>query len=311
MRRRYSFARGSHIPAATLNRIMDEQSGLVRASGAPSAALALLGEDGRYWTTDTGLADHGVAVVDASVDWRSRSLRGVFTRLTAANERLHDSAAWKRNDPASSSAIVVRTFDDAWTGSNAAPITATPTIGAGVFAVMLDDATGAGDGVWLFARSTDGALCLLNETNATLHAELRVWGSGVTASAGTAPTVPGLLAGEVETADATWTPVPGCTATLAASSAVTFRGIVSAIRDDGTEGGGWTFSVRARRGASGGVTVGTAVFVLAECDDETAGVPDWHVRVQASGNDVAFQVQGVASKTITWRVEVDSTEAKI
>ena len=58
MRRPYSFARGSHVPSSTINRIMDEATGLVRATGAPSDARAFTGEDGRSWTTvDAGLAD--------------------------------------------------------------------------------------------------------------------------------------------------------------------------------------------------------------------------------------------------------------
>lgn len=306
MRRPYSFARGSHIPSATINRIMDEATGLIRATGAPSGALAFTGEDGRSWTTpDVGVPNGDVVVVDASVNWQSRTLHGVFVRLTAAAQRAQGVDAWKRNDP--TQAFAVRTFDDGWTGVNAAPITTTPTLGAGVFAVLLDELSAGADRIWLFARSTDGALCLLNDSGATLHAELRVWGSGTTASAGTAPSVPGLLAGEVDTTDATWTTVPGCTATLAASSTVTFRGMVSAIRSTGAEGAAFTLEAAFRRPATGDpVLVGSALYPLVARDDAT-----FDVRIQVVGSDVVVQVHGAASKTLTWRAEIDTTEARI
>ena len=43
MRRITTFARGSSVPAATLNSMQDNAVGLRRASGAPSGALALAG----------------------------------------------------------------------------------------------------------------------------------------------------------------------------------------------------------------------------------------------------------------------------
>lgn len=306
MRRPYSFARGSHVPSSTINRIMDEATGLVRATGAPSDARAFTGEDGRSWTTvDAGLADGASVVVDASVDWRYRSLHGVFTRLTAAAQRSHGADAWKRNDP--TQAIAVRTFDDAWTGAGCALSDGVPTISSGHFGIIVDELGVAADRAFLFADSeNDGALTLYNDSGATLHAELRVWGAGASASAGTAPSVPGLLAGEVDTTDATWTTIAGCTATLAASSTVTFRGMVSAIRDDGTEGGGWSFSVRARRGASGATVVSSPTFSLADADDA-----DFDVRVDLDGDDVVFQVRGDTGKNLTWRAEIDATESRI
>lgn len=307
MRRRYSFARGSHVPAATLNRIVDEATGLVRASGAPSDARAFTGEDGRSWTTvDAGLAHGASVVVDASVDWRYRSLHGVFTRLTAAAQRTHGADDWKRNDP--TQAIAVRTLDDAWTGAGCALSDGVPTISSGHFGIILDERSAGVSRIFLFADSeNNGALTLYNDSGATLHAEMRVWGAGTTTSAGTAPSVPGLLAGEVDTTDATWTTIAGCTATLAASSTVTFRGMVSAIRDDGTEGAAFTVEAAFRRPASGDpVIVGSALYPLVARSDAA-----FDVRIQVDGSNVVLQVHGAPSKTLTWRAELDTTEARI
>ncbi len=307
MQRAGTFARGSRVPAATLNRIQDEAAGLKTATGTVSGTVALTGRDGRFWSSpDAGVADGAIAVIDASKDWRSHHVRGVFTRLTAAAQRLHGADAWKRNDP--TQAIVVRTFEDEWTGVNTVAITAgvAPVIGSGVFAVILDELSAGADRVFLYARESDGALCLYNDSGATLHAELDYEGSGASSSTTASPTVPGFLFGDVATTDATWTTVPGCSATLAQSSTVTFQGMVSAIRDDGTEGGSWTFTARARRPASGAPVMGTVFFTLVDADDAT-----WDVRVQVSGSDVVLQVKGAAGKTVTWRGEIQTTEAKI
>jgi len=307
MQRAGTFARGSHIPGATLNRIQDEASGLKTATGTVSGTVALMGRDGRYWSSpDAGVADGAIAVIDVSRDWKSHRVRGAFIRLTAADQRLHDTAAWKRNDP--TQAIAVRSFDDGWTGVNTVAIAATPVIGAGVFAIILDELGASADRVFLYARSSDGALCLYNDSGATLHAELDYEASGVapTTTLPTGPTVPGSLHGDLDTTDATWTTVPGCSATLAQSSNVTFVGAVSAIRDDGTEGGSWTFTARARRPSAGVPVMGTVLFGLVDADDAT-----WDVRVQVSGSDVVLQVMGAAAKNVTWRAEVQTTEAKV
>lgn len=305
MRRVYPFARGSEVGAGPLNRIQDEQLGLVRATG--SAGPLLTGADGRHWTTGgSGLADATIAVVDASVDWRDRRLHGVFLRLAAANQRTGQSAAWQRNDLTATYGIATRPLHDAVTRSGAA-VTAgvTPTLGSGVPVAVLDDVPGGR--VYLYARSTDGALCLYNSTGGLLHAELEVYGSREAPSSGTAPGVPSYLAGDVETTDATWTTVPGCVASLAVSSVVTFRGTVSAIRDNGTEGAAFTFEAAFRRGASGApVPVGADLFLLVARDDAA-----FDARIQVVSNDVVVQVHGAASKTMTWRVEIDTTEARI
>ena len=116
--------------------------------------------------------------------------------------------------------------------------------------------------------------------------------------------MPGFLHGEAATADATWTTI--LSATLAQSSTVTFVGAVSAIRSDGAAGGSWTFTARARRPASGVPVMGTALFGLVDFDGT-----GWDVRVQVSGSDVVVQVHGEAATAITWRAEVQTTEAKV
>jgi len=309
MQRITTLARGSHIPAATLNAMQDRAVGLRPAStlSAVAGALALYGEDGCYWPTpDAGVADGAIAVVDASRDWKSHHVTARFIRLTAAAQRLHGADVWKRNDP--TQAIAVRVVEDAWTGANAAAIVAgvAPVIGAGVFAIILDELSAGANRVFLYARSSDGALCLYNDSGATLHAELFYRGSSASSSGGGASSVPGFLFGDLDTTDATWTTVPGCNATLAQSSTVTFSGMVSAIRDDGTEGGSWTFTARARRPAAGVPVMGTVLFGLTDSDDAT-----WDVRVQVSGSDVVVQVMGAVGKTVTWRAEVQTTEAKV
>jgi hypothetical protein len=307
MQRITTFARGSSVPAATLNAMQDRAVGLRPAStlSAVSGAVALYGEDGCYWPTpDTGVADGDIAVVDASRDWRSHHVTARFIRLTAAAQRLHGADVWKRNDP--TQAIAVRVVEDAWTGANAAAIVAgvAPVIGAGVFAIVLDELSAGADRVFLYARSSDGALCLYNDSGTTLHAELFVAGSSASSAGGGSSTVPGFLTGDVDTSDATWTTI--VTLTPAPSSSVVLAGSVAAITSDGGDGGGWTFAVRVRRGAAGAPSVGTAVFSLAEFDGT-----GWDVRVQTSGSDVVVQVLGEAATEITWRAEVQATEAAI
>lgn len=306
-RRITNFSRGSSVPATTLNAMQDEASGLIAAGGTVSGSLALTGRDGRYWSSpDAGVADSTIAVVDATRDWKSHHIEATFIRLGAAADRLHGADVWKRNDPAQT--FSVRTIADAWTGVNTAAISAgtPPVIGAGVFAILLDELSTGADRIFLYARSSDGALCLYNDSGSALHAELFFAGSSASGSDGGTSTVPGFLFGDLDTTDATWTTVPGCSATLAQSSCVTFVGAVSAIRDDGTEGGSWTFTARARRPSAGVPVMGTALFGLVDADDAT-----WDVRVQVSGSDVVVQVMGAVGKTITWRAEVQTTEAKI
>lgn len=303
MQRTATYARGSRVLAANLNRAQDEAAGLKRATHATSLSLALAGRDGRYWSSpDAGVLHGAVAVIDDSRDWKSHRVRGTFVRLTAADQRLHDTAAWKRNDP--TQGIAVRSFDDGWTGTNTAAVVAAPVIGASVFAIILDELAPSASRVFLYARSDDGALCLFNDSGATLHAELDVEPSGASASAVGSATVPSLITGDADTTDATWTTL--ATATLAQSSCVTFAASVSAIRDDGTEGGGWAFTARARRPASGVPVVGTPVVTLAEHDGT-----GWGVRLVESAGDVLLQVQGEAATNITWRAEMTATEARI
>ena len=303
MQRVTSFARGSAVPAATLNALQDRAVGLTRATGAVPGALALAGRDGRYWSSpDGGVPDGAIALLDASRDWRGHHLRATFVRLTAADQRLHGAAAWQRNDPAQS--IAVRTIDDAWTGANPTAIVPglAPVPGAGVCVVVLDELAAGVGRVYLYARSSDGALCLYNDAGATLHAELFFDGASASASAGGRATVPGFLHGDLVTTDATWATV--VTATLAPSSTVTFVGAVSAIRDDGTESGAWTFSARARRPASGLPVMGGVLFALVDHDGT-----GWDVRFEAIGADVGVQVRGEVARRLLWRAELQTTEA--
>lgn len=181
MRRNTTFARGSHVPAATLNALQDEQLGLVPASDAP--ATLLKGADLRWWTTpDVGIADGILRVVDASIDWKHRRLLGLFRNLGAANRRPGQADDHVGNDPALT--VAARSFDG-WTGAGAVGA-ASATVVSGVppvladdaFAVVLDEGATAADRVYLFARPSDGALCVYNDSGATLHADLLVLGAG-------------------------------------------------------------------------------------------------------------------------------------
>ena len=304
MRRITTFARGSSVPAATLNSMQDNAVGLRLGSGAPSSAPALLGEDGASWCTPdtTGLADGATAVVDASCDWRGCSLRAVFVRLTAADQRMQGTAAWKRNDP--TQGIAVRVVDDAVTGTGCALSDGVPTISSGHFGIILDELSPGADRVFLFADSENGgALTVYNDSGGALHAELKAWGSSESAQGEGESTVPGFNTGNVATSDATWTTI--VTLSPSASTALVLRGSVAAIKSDGTKAGGWDFTVRVRRPSSGNPVTGTAFFALAEHDGT-----DWDVRVQTSGATVVVQVQGEAATNITWRAEVAATEAR-
>ena len=298
------FARGSSVPAATLNAMQQRAVGLRRASGAPSGALALAGRDGGYWCTpDAGVLDGATAVVDASRDWTLHHLEAKFIRLGAAAQRTHGADAWKRNDPAQ--AFAVRVVDDAVTGTGCAASDGVPTISSGHFGIILDELSTGADRVFLFADSeNDGALTLYNDTGSALHAELFVAGASASAQGGGTSTVPGFSTGGVATTDATWTTI--VTLSPSASSSLGLAGTVGAIRDDGAAGGTWTFQARVLRGASGAPTVPTVLFGLSDHDGT-----GWDVRVQASGNTVVVQVHGEAATDITWRAEVQATEARI
>lgn len=181
MRRNTTFARGTHVPAATLNALQDEQLGLVPATDAP--ATLLKGADLRWWTTpDAGIADGILRVVDASIDWKNRRLLGLFRNLGAAARRPGQADDHVGNDPTLT--VAARSFDG-WTGAGAVGA-ASATVVSGVppvladdaFAVVLDEGATAADRVYLFARPSDGALCIYNDSGATLHADLLVLGAG-------------------------------------------------------------------------------------------------------------------------------------
>lgn len=196
MRRLYNLARGSQVPARLLNGVQDEQLGLIAASDRAdgATAIALNGADGRWWTTpDAGVSDGTLRVVDASVDWRQRRLWGVFRSLGAAARRPGEADDHVPNDP--TAAPNAMAFNG-WTGGGglgAAAATVAngtpPTIADNQYAVLLDEGATTADRVWLYARPSDGALCLYNDSGATLHAELLVWGAAEDATDGTTPSV--------------------------------------------------------------------------------------------------------------------------
>ena len=194
MRRMYNLARGSQVPARLLNGLQDEQLGLIAATDTAdgATAVALAGADGRWWTSPTaGVPDGELRVLDTSVDWRSRRVWGVFRALGAATRRPGQADDHIPNDP--TAAPNARMFNG-WTGSGglgAAAATVAngtpPTIADDQYAVLLDEGATTADRVWLYARDSDGALCLYNDSGAALHAELIVWGAAAAPTLGTAP----------------------------------------------------------------------------------------------------------------------------
>lgn len=194
MRRLYTLARASQVAARLMNRVQDEQAGLIAASDQSSGATALLltGADGRWWTTpDAGVPDAQLRVIDASIDWRSRRVWGVLRVLGAAARRAGQADDHIPNDP--TGAVNARTFEG-WTGAGglgAAAATVAngtpPTIADNQYAVLLDEGATTADRVWLYARPSDGALCIYNDGGAALHAELLVWGSAVAPTPGATP----------------------------------------------------------------------------------------------------------------------------
>lgn len=314
MRRNANFARGSHVPSAVLDAMQDEQVGIIPATDAP--ATLLRGADGRWWTTpDAGLADGTLRVIDTSLDWRYRKLWGRFRSLGAANRRPGQVSDHLGNDPAST--VSSRDFEG-WTGAGghgaASAVIADgtpPVLEDDCYAVVVDEGATSSDRVYLFARPSDGALCVYNDSGATLHAELRVYGSGASPSLGASPTIPGRLtsAPGFGTTDDTWT--TAITITPTGSNMLALDVVASAVRSDGARGGAWRFHAAFRTPASSTpVQVGDTIFVLAAADDLSGGAPVWKVRAHVSGADVLIQVRGDLATNIKWRVETTVTEAR-
>ncbi len=316
MRRNADFGRGSHVPSAVLDAMQDEALGLIPATGNPSGARALRGADGRYvCTPDAGVPDGELAVLDVSIDWKRRDLWGTLRRLESAAQRQHGNDAWQINDPAR--AVGSRWFEGTTgaggLGSGATTVAnGTPPVPAsGSFAVLIDEGASSADRVWLYARPSDGALCVYNDSGATLHAELRVYGAGASPSLGATPGVPGRLvspAGLGTTHD-TWT--TAITITPTGASMLTLDVTASAVRSDGARGAAWRFHAAFRTPAGvDPVQIGDAVFVLAAADDLSGAVPVWSVRAKAVAADVLVQVRGAAATNIKWRVEASTVEAR-
>ncbi len=100
----------------------------------------------------------------------------------------------------------------------------------------------------------------------------------------------------VQTMDAVFTSFPS-TLTINASEAVIVSGTIVGARDDFTGSAGISFRAIARRDGVGGATTGlvTSTDIL---QDSPSGVPSGQVVL--NGNDVEFQVRGVAAETWDW-----------
>lgn len=318
MRRNADFARGSHVPSAVLDAMQDEAAGLIPATDTAdgATAVALRGADGRWWTTPTaGLADGTLRAIDTSVDWRHRRVWGVFRRLGAADQRPGQANDHTPNDPASS--VATRRFEG-WTGAGglgAAAATVAngtpPALADDQFAVVLDELGTSADRVYLYARPSDGALCVYNDSGATLHAELLVWGARAAASVGATPGVPGRLVSPagLGTVDDAWT--TAVTITPTGPSTLKLCVDASAVRSDGARGGAWRFEAAFRTPASGTpVQVGNTLWLLEVADDLSGGATVWQVRAAVSGADVLLQVKGAAATNVKWRVEAQAVEVR-
>lgn len=193
MRRNISLSRGTAFPAALGNALQDEQEGLIPASDTP--AIAIKGADGRWWNTPTGgIADGTLRVIDTQCDWRNRVIWGVLKNLGAADRRPGSINDHLSNDP--SSTVAVRAFYDCWTGSGAVGAAAStvangtpPVIVDNSFPVVIDEGASSTARAYLYARPTDGALCLYNALGATLHATLRVYGAAAAITGAPPPDV--------------------------------------------------------------------------------------------------------------------------
>lgn len=184
------FSAGSYVLAATLNAMQLEAQGLLPATDLP--ATLFKGTDARWWTTpDAGVPDQQLRVLDTSLDWRNHRLWGFFRNLGAADRRPGQANDHLPNDP--TSAVSTRVFHG-WSGSGglgAAAATVAngtpPVLADNAFAVIVDELATSADRVLLYVRPSDGALCLYNDSGATLHAELLVWGAGAAPTPGAPP----------------------------------------------------------------------------------------------------------------------------
>lgn len=184
MRRLTTLGRGSYLRGRFFNALQDEQRGRAAATQNPAGALALVGGDGRYaCTPDAGVADGTLAVLDTGIDWRARLLAGYLVRLEGSSQRLHGANAWQSNDV--TRPIAVRRFrgSTGTGGLGAAAATVAngtpPVVASGSFAVVVDEGSTSSSRVWLYARPSDGALCVYNASGATLHAEFDLESSAV------------------------------------------------------------------------------------------------------------------------------------
>lgn len=191
MRRLTNVSRGTHLPSATINGMQDEQIGLIAATDPP--AVALKGADVRFWETlDAGLPTGQLRVIDTSVDWRNRLVWGQFRNLGAADRRLGRTANHLAVDP-TTAGVAIRSFcaETGAGGKGAAAVAiingTPPVLADDAVAVVLDEAGDATARVWLYADPTTHALCVYNNSGATLHGDLVVFGAGAAITPGAAP----------------------------------------------------------------------------------------------------------------------------
>lgn len=184
MRRLTTLGRGSYLRGRFFNALQDEQRGRAAATQNPAGALALVGGDGRYaCTPDAGVADGTLAVLDTGIDWRARLIAGYLVRLEGSSQRLHGANAWQSNDV--TRPIAVRRFrgSTGTGGLGAAAATVAngtpPVVASGSFAVVVDEGSASSSRVWLYARPSDGALCVYNASGSTLHAEFDLESSAI------------------------------------------------------------------------------------------------------------------------------------
>ena len=205
-RRITNFAEGSIVPSATLNAMQDRAVSLRTATGnaTDSNVPTFTGADRVYYQTPSGgVANGTLAEVDTSTDWRGRRLDAAVMRLASSAQRTGQSSAYQQNDPTQGIRTVTvagRPTGTGATGAASAPIAngTPPVVASGSSPIIAWEGSTDTARLWLYARPTDGALCLYNALGATLHAEMVVGALGVAPEAGDEP--PSVIPTETEIA---------------------------------------------------------------------------------------------------------------
>jgi len=84
---------------------------------------------------------------------------------------------------------------------------------------------------------------------------------------------------------------------------VTIRGIVTALRDDASEGVGGSFLAVGRRGTSGDVALVGSVDVSVK--EDSSGSPSFTVDADSATQTIRVRVTGETSKTFVWRTQYE------